>query len=128
MSYFYGGFVFSAFIFFLTGFMTFLGIIVSKRLAYKDREKMTSFECGFDPISNSRKSFSVRFFLLSIIFLIFDIELILIIPFVYSISVSSVLSTGFCVAFLVVLLGGLFHEMNEGSLDWTPVKAGSISS
>nr|YP_006073398.1 NADH dehydrogenase subunit 3 [Solen strictus]AER38716.1 NADH dehydrogenase subunit 3 [Solen strictus] len=128
MSYFCGGAMFSCFIFFLTAFLSFLGVVVSKRLSYKDREKMTSFECGFDPISNSRKSFSVRFFLLSIIFLIFDIELILVIPIIYSVSVSSVLSVGLCIMFLVVLLGGLFHEMNEGSLDWTPVKAGSISS
>lgn len=109
--------MFRFFIFFLTGLITLLGLIVRKRLSYKDREKITSFECGFDPIRNSRKRFSVRFFLLSIIFLIFDIELILIIPYIYSISFSSVLGGGFCVSFLVVLLVGLFHEINEGRLD-----------
>nr|YP_009925544.1 NADH dehydrogenase subunit 3 [Paratectonatica tigrina]QNH82265.1 NADH dehydrogenase subunit 3 [Paratectonatica tigrina]UBI44067.1 NADH dehydrogenase subunit 3 [Paratectonatica tigrina] len=95
-----------------------LGWILSKR-TLSDREKNSPFECGFDPIKSARLPFSLRFFLLAIIFLIFDVEIVLLFPVLVSMSMSFSYNMLICsFIFLVILLIGLFHEWNEGSLDW----------
>nr|AEK84221.1 NADH dehydrogenase subunit 3 [Alcithoe wilsonae] len=95
-----------------------LGWTLSKR-ALSDREKNSPFECGFDPIKSARLPFSLRFFLLAIIFLIFDVEIVLLFPILSSMNSSFSMSLMFSVfMFLVILIIGLFHEWNEGSLDW----------
>nr|YP_009509762.1 NADH dehydrogenase subunit 3 [Aeneator recens]AXF46378.1 NADH dehydrogenase subunit 3 [Aeneator recens] len=95
-----------------------LGWILAKR-AISDREKSSPFECGFDPIKSARLPFSLRFFLLAIIFLIFDVEIVLLFPILASMVTSLSLALVFgAFIFLVILILGLFHEWNEGSLDW----------
>nr|YP_009509801.1 NADH dehydrogenase subunit 3 [Cominella adspersa]AXF46417.1 NADH dehydrogenase subunit 3 [Cominella adspersa] len=95
-----------------------LGWVLAKR-SISDREKSSPFECGFDPIKSARLPFSLRFFLLAIIFLIFDVEIVLLFPILASMvsSFSFALVFGIFI-FLVILILGLFHEWNEGSLDW----------
>nr|YP_009480395.1 NADH dehydrogenase subunit 3 [Nassarius fraterculus]ANH54171.1 NADH dehydrogenase subunit 3 [Nassarius fraterculus] len=95
-----------------------LGWVLAKR-AISDREKNSPFECGFDPIKSARLPFSMRFFLLAIIFLIFDVEIVLLFPVLASMtgSFSLPLMIGTFI-FLMILILGLFHEWNEGSLDW----------
>nr|YP_011014772.1 NADH dehydrogenase subunit 3 [Fulgoraria chinoi]WQB41290.1 NADH dehydrogenase subunit 3 [Fulgoraria chinoi] len=94
------------------------GWMLAKR-ALSDREKSSPFECGFDPIKSARLPFSLRFFLLAIIFLIFDVEIVLLFPILSSmisnLSMALMLSS---FIFLIILIIGLFHEWNEGSLDW----------
>nr|AXA45381.1 NADH dehydrogenase subunit 3 [Inquisitor sp. MNHN IM 2013-18505] len=95
-----------------------LGWVLSKR-GISDREKSSPFECGFDPIKSARLPFSLRFFLLAIIFLIFDVEIVLLFPILASMMSSLSLSLMLSLyIFLVILIVGLFHEWNEGSLDW----------
>lgn len=85
----------------------------------KDHEKTSSFECGFDPLGSARIPFSLRFFLLAIIFLIFDIEVVLLLPIPMSLASSHFHFTLYSVPlFLFILLLGLFHEWREGSLEW----------
>nr|YP_009164283.1 NADH dehydrogenase subunit 3 [Amynthas corticis]AIR76380.1 NADH dehydrogenase subunit 3 [Amynthas corticis] len=86
----------------------------------EDREKSTPFECGFDPKNTARIPFSTRFFLLAIIFIVFDIEIVLLMP------IPTMLMTSYAphimityMLFIIVLIVGLIHEWNEGSLDWS---------
>nr|YP_010970205.1 NADH dehydrogenase subunit 3 [Phyllidiopsis shireenae]WNR50794.1 NADH dehydrogenase subunit 3 [Phyllidiopsis shireenae] len=82
-------------------------------------EKLTAFECGFDPLSKMRSPFSTRFFLLVVLFLIFDVEIALLFPVLsmFSSNISFLTSTSLML-FLLILLFGMFHEWNEGALDW----------
>ncbi|YP_009048976.1 NADH dehydrogenase subunit 3 (mitochondrion) [Pomacea canaliculata] len=103
---------------FLSSVVMCLGWILAKR-AVKDREQMSAFECGFDPIKSARSPFSLRFFLLAIIFLIFDVEIVLLFPVLSSIGFSFDLMANLGIyIFLLVLVVGLFYEWKEGSLDW----------
>nr|YP_010869766.1 NADH dehydrogenase subunit 3 [Dendrobaena veneta]WGU49274.1 NADH dehydrogenase subunit 3 [Dendrobaena veneta] len=93
--------------------------VLSSR-SYNDREKSSPFECGFDPKSTARIPFSMRFFLLAIIFIVFDIEIVLLMPIPTSLIVNNMntmLLTS--MLFLLILLLGLLHEWKEGSLDWS---------
>nr|UPL65991.1 NADH dehydrogenase subunit 3 [Isometopus sp.] len=84
-----------------------------------DQEKMSPFECGFDPKSSSRMPFSSQFFLIAVLFLIFDIEIIIIIPMVYTIKTSSMIMWMLTSSmFIVILMMGLFHEWKNGVLEW----------
>nr|YP_001648720.1 NADH dehydrogenase subunit 3 [Biomphalaria tenagophila]ABO14140.1 NADH dehydrogenase subunit 3 [Biomphalaria tenagophila] len=82
-------------------------------------EKQSAFECGFEPLSEMRTPFSLRFFILVILFLIFDIEISLLFPIISitMLTQSLILKTSLLI-FLMVLLVGLFHEWNEGAIDW----------
>nr|AOR87179.1 NADH dehydrogenase subunit 3 [Xystodesmus sp. YD-2016] len=84
-----------------------------------DEESMCSFECGFISFQGSRMSFSLQFFLLAIIFLIFDVEIALILPLPATISEIGVWSSGvFISVFAFIILGGLYYEWGAGMLDW----------
>ena len=99
-----------------------LVMIIASLLSKKtisDREKNSPFECGFDPKGTARLPFSLRFFLIAVIFLIFDVEITLLLPIASIIHISNIQSwtiTG--LIFLFILLVGLYHEWNQGALDW----------
>nr|YP_004021831.1 NADH dehydrogenase subunit 3 [Opilio parietinus]ADI92913.1 NADH dehydrogenase subunit 3 [Opilio parietinus] len=84
---------------------------------YNLLEKMTPFECGFNPSNKSRVPFSLQFFLIALIFIIFDIEIILIIPAPLFSMKSLPLSLSITLLILIIFLG-LLHEWKEGSLKW----------
>nr|YP_010446965.1 NADH dehydrogenase subunit 3 [Chyliza chikuni]UTM10330.1 NADH dehydrogenase subunit 3 [Chyliza chikuni] len=98
--------------------MTLASILSKKTLT--DREKNSPFECGFDPKSSSRLPFSLQFFLITIIFLIFDVEIALILPMIMIIKISNLLIwTTTATIFIIILLIGLYHEWNQGMLNWS---------
>nr|YP_010184980.1 NADH dehydrogenase subunit 3 [Hemipenthes hebeiensis]YP_010227832.1 NADH dehydrogenase subunit 3 [Cryptocercus weixiensis]QVJ97670.1 NADH dehydrogenase subunit 3 [Hemipenthes hebeiensis]UDD86618.1 NADH dehydrogenase subunit 3 [Cryptocercus weixiensis] len=91
---------------------------ISKKIN-EDREKASPFECGFDPSSSARMPFSLRFFLIAVIFLIFDVEIALILPMTIIMMLSEMkMWTTITIMFLFILLMGLYHEWNQGSLEW----------
>nr|UPX88674.1 NADH dehydrogenase subunit 3 [Leuctra fusca] len=95
-----------------------LASILSKK-SIIDREKSSPFECGFDPKSSSRLPFSLRFFLIAVIFLIFDVEIALLLPMVIILPFSNLMHWMLIsVYFILILLIGLYHEWNQGALDW----------
>jgi NADH-ubiquinone oxidoreductase chain 3 len=89
--------------------------IAKKTLNY--REKNSSFECGFDPISLNHLPFRNQFFLISLIFLIFDIEITLLIPLIYIFSHYSFISILTPILFIIILSIGLIIEYSEFSID-----------
>nr|UDF83710.1 NADH dehydrogenase subunit 3 [Allognosta vagans] len=106
-------------IFIIVSIVMFLASILSKKTIV-DREKASPFECGFDPKSSSRLPFSIRFFLIAIIFLIFDVEIALIIPVIPIIYMSNLMTWFFSISFFImILLIGLYHEWNQGALEWS---------
>nr|UNY33504.1 NADH dehydrogenase subunit 3 [Lepidurus apus apus] len=87
---------------------------------FSDREKSSPFECGFDPLANARTPFSLRFFLVAMIFLIFDVEIALLLPFAFNPFILSTPYWGVTLFFFIlILLMGLYHEWNQGMLDWS---------
>nr|YP_010988581.1 NADH dehydrogenase subunit 3 [Pteroptyx asymmetria]WOR80725.1 NADH dehydrogenase subunit 3 [Pteroptyx asymmetria] len=84
-----------------------------------DREKSSPFECGFDPKSSARMPFSLQFFLIAMIFLIFDVEITLLFPLVVTMKITSMMAfSTVTILFILILLIGLYHEWNQGALNW----------
>merc|ERR1712228_17922 len=82
----------------------------------KGQERYTRFECGFEAITNTRRPFSTRYYLLVIVFLIFDVELCLLLPYVSAYFNMRQSSPLIWVSIIVILLAGIFHELNENSI------------
>nr|AML25607.1 NADH dehydrogenase subunit 3 [Staphylinidae sp. BMNH 1274668] len=106
------------FLMLLSFIMMLISTMISKK-TFSDREKNSPFECGFDPKNSARLPFSLHFFLIAIIFLIFDIELTLLIPFIMMFKIMNWFNYLYILLmFLFILLVGLFHELNQGALNW----------
>nr|QJF72892.1 NADH dehydrogenase subunit 3 [Nephus voeltzkowi]QJF72905.1 NADH dehydrogenase subunit 3 [Nephus voeltzkowi]QJF72918.1 NADH dehydrogenase subunit 3 [Nephus voeltzkowi]QJF72931.1 NADH dehydrogenase subunit 3 [Nephus voeltzkowi] len=102
----------------ITNIMMLIVNLISKK-SFKDREKSSPFECGFDPKNSARLPFSLQFFLIAMIFLIFDVEITLIIPFIFTLSITNILIYSMLIfSFIMILLLGLYHEWNQGALNW----------
>nr|YP_011010517.1 NADH dehydrogenase subunit 3 [Ventidius harrisoni]WPW47145.1 NADH dehydrogenase subunit 3 [Ventidius harrisoni]WPW47158.1 NADH dehydrogenase subunit 3 [Ventidius harrisoni] len=92
--------------------------VISKK-SKNNREKMTPFECGFDPKSSARMPFSMQFFMIAIIFLIFDMEIIIILPTIKIMQMTNMTSWFLTTSgFLIILILGLYHEWKNGILEW----------
>lgn len=93
--------------------------MLSKK-TYLDREKSSPFECGFDPFSNSRIPFSLRFYMIAIIFLVFDVEIAILLPLPMIINfIETLVWVIVSLAFVLTLIIGVIHEWNFGALDWS---------
>nr|WRM53678.1 NADH dehydrogenase subunit 3 [Nannoperca vittata] len=84
-----------------------------------DHEKLSPYECGFDPLGSARLPFSLRFFLVAILFLLFDLEIALLLPLPWGDQLTSPLTTFlWASAVLVLLTLGLIYEWIQGGLEW----------
>nr|YP_254617.1 NADH dehydrogenase subunit 3 [Thalassarche melanophris]AAO18355.1 NADH dehydrogenase subunit 3 [Thalassarche melanophris]QOD98015.1 NADH dehydrogenase subunit 3 [Thalassarche chlororhynchos]BAE95749.1 NADH dehydrogenase subunit 3 [Thalassarche chrysostoma] len=84
-----------------------------------DSEKLSPYECGFDPLGSARLPFSIRFFLVAILFLLFDLEIALLLPLPWAIQLQSPTTTLIWASILILLLTlGLIYEWAQGGLEW----------
>nr|ABD63959.1 NADH dehydrogenase subunit 3 [Phyllastrephus fischeri] len=84
-----------------------------------DPEKLSPYECGFDPMGSARLPFSIRFFLVAILFLLFDLEIALLLPLPWAIQLQTPTFTLIWASALILLLTlGLVYEWMQGGLEW----------
>lgn len=83
-----------------------------------DSEKLTAFECGFDAFEDARGRFDVRFYLVAILFIIFDLEVAFLFPWAISLSDNGLFGFWSMVTFLGVLTVGFIYEWRKGALEW----------
>nr|AET51441.1 NADH dehydrogenase subunit 3 [Callaeas cinereus]QOD97493.1 NADH dehydrogenase subunit 3 [Callaeas wilsoni] len=84
-----------------------------------DSEKLSPYECGFDPLGSARLPFSIRFFLVAILFLLFDLEIALLLPLPWATQLQSPITTLAWASMLIILLTlGLVYEWIQGGLEW----------
>nr|BAX03910.1 NADH dehydrogenase subunit 3 [Limnichthys fasciatus]BBU26067.1 NADH dehydrogenase subunit 3 [Limnichthys fasciatus] len=84
-----------------------------------DHEKLSPYECGFDPLGSARLPFSLRFFLVAILFLLFDLEIALLLPIPWGNQLSCPTMTFlWASAVLTLLILGLVYEWLQGGLEW----------
>nr|YP_010478222.1 NADH dehydrogenase subunit 3 [Nesophrosyne sp. 302 GMB-2012]UVI59666.1 NADH dehydrogenase subunit 3 [Nesophrosyne sp. 302 GMB-2012] len=103
----------------LTSIMLLIISTVSKKSVI-DSQSATPFECGFNPMSYTRLPFSIHFFLIAVLFLVFDIEIIMVLPMILTMKTALMKTWIFTTSFFIaILLLGLFHEWNNGMIKWT---------
>ena len=100
----------------LSCFFIILNFLVSPK--NPDPEKLSAYECGFEPFNDSRMEFDVRFYLVAILFIIFDLEIAILFP--WAITLGSIGFLGFIsmMIFLFILTVGFVYEWKKGALDW----------
>nr|YP_007375143.1 NADH dehydrogenase subunit 3 [Geotrypetes seraphini]AAX58655.1 NADH dehydrogenase subunit 3 [Geotrypetes seraphini] len=84
-----------------------------------DAEKLSPYECGFDPLGSARMPFSMKFFLVAILFLLFDLEIALLLPMPWASQLITPTMTFFLATAILILLSlGLVYEWLQGKLEW----------
>ena len=83
-----------------------------------DKEKLSAYECGFEPFEDARVKFDVRFYLVAILFIIFDLEVAFLFPWAISLSLIGLVGYLSMMIFLLILTVGFVYEWKKGALDW----------
>ena len=83
-----------------------------------DSEKLSPYECGFEPFADARSKFDVRFYLVSILFIIFDLEVAFLFPWAVSLGAIGLFGFWSMIVFLLVLTVGFIYEWQKGALEW----------
>nr|BDN85826.1 NADH dehydrogenase subunit 3 [Microheliella maris]BDN85845.1 NADH dehydrogenase subunit 3 [Microheliella maris] len=112
---------FSVFIFFLVSLLLALiifGLSFILAAQKSDPEKVSAYECGFNPFEDARQTFDVRFYLVAILFIIFDLEVTFLFPWALVLGQAPIFSFWSMFVFLVILTVGFIYEWKKGALDW----------
>ena len=83
-----------------------------------DPEKLSAYECGFNPFDDARMKFDVRFYLVAILFIIFDLEVAFLFPWIFQVAEGNVAAFWSMMVFLGVLTIGFIYEWCSGALEW----------
>ena len=83
-----------------------------------DSQKLSAYECGFEPFEDSRGKFDVRFYLVAILFIIFDLEVAFLFPWAITLGHIGLLGFWSMILFLSVLTVGFIYEWKKGALEW----------
>jgi NADH-quinone oxidoreductase subunit A len=97
-------------IFFVASF-----ILISQK---SDTEKLSAYECGFDPFNDARTTFDVRFYLVAILFIIFDLEVSFLFPWCVVLGSLPIFAYWSMIIFLAILTIGFVYEWKKGALEW----------
>ena len=105
------------------GVATVIGLVlltVAFLVAYKapDPEKLSAYECGFNAFDDARMKFDIRFYLVAILFIIFDLEVAFLFPWAITLGATGVFAFWSMVVFLGVLTVGFIYEWKKGALEW----------
>jgi NADH:ubiquinone oxidoreductase subunit 3 (subunit A) len=103
--------------FFLVLLLFFLSFFLAPRLY--EEEKLSIYECGFSPYGDSRLRFEVKFYFIAILFLIFDLELTFLFPWIVNFMYGNFISTFLMVFFLIILFIGYIYELSTQLFVWT---------
>ena len=98
-----------------------LAMVAGSLLAARQKpyaEKISAYECGFEPFDDARRRFDVRFYLVAILFIIFDLEVAFLFPWAVSLGRIGLFGFFSMIAFLGVLTVGFIYEWRKGALDW----------
>ena len=115
-------------LYFYFGFLVIL-ICILVLLAYSfapavpDQEKLASYECGFEPFGDARSNFDIHFYLVGILFLIFDLEVVFLYPWVFSIlekNENMLVNLHILYIFFILLCVGFIFEWKKKALNWSP--------
>lgn len=87
-----------------------------------DYEKHSAYECGFEPFGDARSFFDIHFYTIGLLFIIFDLEIVFLIPFAINVDQTSVGGYVNFLVFIVILLAGFYYEWALGLLNWVPAK------
>nr|YP_009747584.1 NADH dehydrogenase subunit 3 [Hydrophis curtus]QII89264.1 NADH dehydrogenase subunit 3 [Hydrophis curtus]QOH99697.1 NADH dehydrogenase subunit 3 [Hydrophis curtus] len=99
---------------------TLLYLINSLMTTKPDINKLSPYECGFDPLGNARTPISIQFFLVAILFILFDLEIVLLLPIPWSVNTNTPTTTMLLITTLLTILTlGLLYEWSQGGLEWT---------
>ena len=93
-----------------------LSYILSTRSA--DKEKVSAYECGFNPFEDARNQFDVRFYLVAILFIIFDLEVSFLFPWAVTLNQITIFGFWSMFVFLLILTIGFIYEWKKGALEW----------
>jgi NADH:ubiquinone oxidoreductase subunit 3 (subunit A) len=94
-----------------------LSFIFSPKNIYA--EKLSAYECGFEPFDEARKTFDVHFYIIAILFIIFDLEVAFLFPWALALSKIGVFGFWIMMLFLFILTFGFIYEWKRGALDWS---------
>jgi len=100
----------------LSGIMVIASLILARQKP--DSEKLSPYECGFEAFDDARRQFDVRFYLVSILFIIFDLEVTFLFPWAVSLSKIGMFGFWSMMIFLGVLTVGFIYEWKKGALEW----------
>jgi NADH-quinone oxidoreductase subunit A len=112
---------FAILVFMVIAFGMAVAMLVAAFLVQKrkpDAEKLSAYECGFDAFDDARSKFDVRFYLVAILFIIFDLEVAFLFPWAISLGAIGVVGFWSMMVFLSVLTVGFIYEWKKGALDW----------
>jgi NADH-quinone oxidoreductase subunit A len=104
----------------IAAFISLIVIILPKIFAKEtpQKDKLKSYECGFDAFGDARGKFDVRFYLVAILFIIFDLEVAFLIPWAINLKAIGMFGFWSMIVFLVVLTIGFIYEWKKGTLEW----------
>lgn len=100
----------------ISGAMLIASLILARQ--HPDSEKLSAYECGFEAFDDARSRFDVRFYLVAILFIIFDLEVAFLFPWAISLGDIGLFGFWSMVIFLGILTIGFIYEWRKGALEW----------